>query len=133
MISDSPSGKSNGMRLVAAIPAVTKRKNRGGCVTMPHLGSQPQRSCPCARAMSIMLSEPYTMITPMTDAPIAISAVIISAAARRAPRGPPPPRDSPPPPPLAAEQGEVVAGRPARHHHAVDAEREHREHVEDPD
>ena len=58
MISDSPSGMSNGMRLVAAIPAVRNSTNASGWVRMPHFGSQPHRSCPCPRTISIMLSEP---------------------------------------------------------------------------
>jgi hypothetical protein len=58
MISDSPSGVSKGMRLVAAIPAVRKSRKASGWVTIPHLGMKPPRSCPCPRTMSIMLREP---------------------------------------------------------------------------
>ena len=52
MISDSPSGMSKGIRLVAAMPAVRNRMKASGCVTIPHFGIQPKSSPPCARAMS---------------------------------------------------------------------------------
>ncbi len=58
-----------------------------GWVRMPQAGIQLPKSCgssgwPWPRAMSCMLSEPYTMTTPMIEAPIATSAEIIRAAAR---------------------------------------------------
>src|SRR5262245_39018165 len=43
IISDSPSGKSKGMRLVSARAAVTKMKNATGWVKMPQSGKQPAR------------------------------------------------------------------------------------------
>ena len=75
------------MRLVAAMPAVRNRTKASGWVRMPQAGIQLPRNCgssgwPCPRAMSCMLSEPYTMTTPMIEAPMAISAEIIRAAAR---------------------------------------------------
>src|SRR5262249_2530073 len=50
------------------------------------LGIQPKSSSPWARAISCKLSEPYHMTTPMIEAPMAISAEIMSAAARWPPR-----------------------------------------------
>src|SRR5713226_5089693 len=112
MISDSPSGMSNGILLVAAMPAVTKRTKASGWVRMPQAGSHPQRSCPCPRTISIKLSEPWIMMTPMIEAPIAISAELIRAAARWPPRS-----------------AKLLADdQPAIH-----TEREHREDMEDAD
>ena len=82
MISDSPSGMSKGIRFVAAMPAVTKRMKASGWVMMPQAGSHPQSRWPWPRTMSIRLSEPWIMTTPMIEAPMAISAEIMSAAAR---------------------------------------------------
>ena len=87
MISDSPSGMSKGIRLVAAMPAVRKRKKASGWVTMPQAGIQLPKifgrsGSPWPRAMSWRSSEPYTITTPMMEAPMAISAEIMRAAAR---------------------------------------------------
>src|SRR5438128_1719806 len=57
MISDSPSGVSKGIRLVAAMPAVRNRTKASGCVTIPHAGSHPQNRRPCARRMEVLLRE----------------------------------------------------------------------------
>ena len=75
------------MRLVDAMPAVRKSTKASGWVSSPHAGIQAPRywgrsGWPCPRAMSCMFSEPYTITTPMIEAPIAISAEIIRAAAR---------------------------------------------------
>ena len=63
MISDSPSGMSKGMRLVAAMPAVRKSTKASGWVRIPQAGIQfpkywGSRGSPCPRAISCMFSEP---------------------------------------------------------------------------
>src|SRR5215472_7795603 len=81
MTSDSPSGVSNGVRLVSATAAVKKRIAPSGCLTMPH----SHGNGPCAATIAPGSSVPYTRNAPRMARPIVTSYDIICDEARRPP------------------------------------------------
>ena len=75
----SASGRSNGGRLVSAVPAIRKIRNPTGCSTMYHAVSA------WAWTMSVSDRLCESISTPTTDSPIATSYETSCAAVRAAP------------------------------------------------
>src|SRR5919202_1828414 len=78
-ISASPSGRSNGGRLVSAKPATMKMMKPTNCGTTYHMPA-------CASTICVSDSEPAVRITPRSDSPSDTSYEISCAAERIAPR-----------------------------------------------
>ena len=81
MISDSPSRRLNGGRLLSAIMQMKTTRNASGCLKI-------YQQSACASTMRLMSKEPVSMTTPMTAKPSGNSYVRSCATARIEPMRP---------------------------------------------
>ena len=84
--SDSPSGRSKGVRFASAYCATRKRMNPSGWTKTPHFGRTPKRSPPCPATIRDIRTDSNTMKIPMRESPMETSYDSICADDRSPPR-----------------------------------------------